>query len=330
MKLSYLDLTTTDPAFNLAVEEYVFDCLPKDRMYVMLWRNDNAIIIGKHQNAHAQINPAFVKEKNIRVVRRLSGGGAVYHDLGNLNFTIIADAQGDTLDFARFCDVVIAALKKAGICAVRNGRNDMTIDGKKFSGNAQYLRQGRVMHHGTILFDSDMTVLSQALQVDEAKIRSKGVDSVRSRVTNVRPCLPRDMTMEQFRALLLQTILEQTPGEAYELSPEDLTEIERRAQARYGTWEWNYGRSPECTLLKKQRFEGCGTVEAHLTLTHSTIEQIALTGDFFSAGDPEVLCRLLEGCPLREDAIRVALKDVSIHRFIMGLKLEDFVSLLTR
>ena len=330
MKLSYLDLTTTDPAYNLAVEEYVFECLPKDRMYVMLWRNDNAIIIGKHQNTHAQINPAFVREKNIRVVRRLSGGGAVYHDLGNLNFTIIADAQGDTLDFARFCDIVIAALKKAGIQAQRNGRNDMTIDGKKFSGNAQYLRQNRVMHHGTILFDSDLTVLSRALQVDEEKIRSKGVDSVRSRVTNVRPCLPEDMTLAQFRALLLQTILEQTPGEAYNLTAEDLAEIEKRKQARYDSWDWNYGQSPECTLLKKQRLEGCGTVEAYLTLSHSTITQLELKGDFFSAEPPELLAQKLIGCPLTEAALSAALAEVDTSRYILGMNPEEFVRLLTQ
>ena len=173
--MNYLDLTTTDPAFNLAVEEYVFEQLPRDRMYVMLWQNDNAIIIGKHQNTLAEINEAYVKEKNIRVVRRLSGGGAVYHDMGNLNFTVIADADGDNLDFGRFCRIVVRALARMGVEAQINGRNDMTIDGKKFSGNAQYLRQGRVMHHGTILFDSDGAVLANALQVDEEKIRAKGV-----------------------------------------------------------------------------------------------------------------------------------------------------------
>ena len=199
--MNYLNLFTTDPAFNLAVEEYVFDYLPKDRMYVMLWQNDNAIIIGKNQNTLAEINESYVREQGIRVVRRLSGGGAVYHDMGNLNFTVIADAQGENLDFGRFCALVVKALQRVGVQAEINGRNDMTIDGKKFSGNAQYLRQGRVMHHGTILFDSNASVLANALQVDEAKIQAKGVKSVRSRVTNVRPCLPEDMTLPQFRQI---------------------------------------------------------------------------------------------------------------------------------
>ena len=330
MKLSYLDLTTTDPAFNLAAEEYVFNSLPKDRMYVMLWQNNNAIIIGKHQNTHAQINEAFVKEKGIRVVRRLSGGGAVYHDLGNLNFTVIADAQGDALDFGRFCDMVIRALEKLGVTAQRNGRNDMTIQGKKFSGNAQYLRDGRVMHHGTLLFDSDMTVLSQALQVDEEKIRAKGVSSVRSRVTNLRPLLSRDMTLAQFRRVLLDTILEQTPGEAYSFVPEDLSAIEQLKARRYDTWEWNYGRSPACTLMKKRRFEGCGTVEAWLTLSQSTIRHLQLQGDFFSIQPPEQLAQQLIGCPLRADALQAVLAKLDTKQYIMGLETEDFVSLLTQ
>ena len=227
MKLNYLDLTTTDPAWNLAVEQFVFDDLPKDRMYLMLWQNDNAVIIGKNQNTHAQINDAFIRQHGIKVVRRLSGGGAVYHDMGNLNFTIISDAQGSTdINFRLFCNPVIRALEKVGIHAELNGRNDMVIDGKKFSGNAQYMRGGRIMHHGTILFDSNASMLAGALQVDEAKIRAKGVASVRSRVTNVRPLLPKDLTLPEFRRILLESILEETPGEEYVLTEKDLAIID--------------------------------------------------------------------------------------------------------
>ena len=155
MKLSYLDLMTTDPSYNLAMEQYVFDCLPRDRMYFMLWQNDNAIIVGKYQNTISEINEQAVRERGIRVVRRLSGGGAVYHDMGNLNFTFITDAGGSSaLDMKLFCAPVVRTLAALGVKAEVNGRNDITIDGKKFSGNSQYLRQGRVMHHGTIMFDS--------------------------------------------------------------------------------------------------------------------------------------------------------------------------------
>jgi len=329
MKLSYLDLTTTDPAFNLAVEEYVFDHLPKDRMYLMLWQNDNAIIIGKHQNTLAQINEAFVREHGIKVVRRLSGGGAVYHDMGNLNFTIITDAENtDALNFRLLCQPVIRALEQVGVKAEINGRNDMTIDGKKFSGNAQYVRGGRIMHHGTILFDSNSAILAQALQVDEEKIRAKGVKSVRSRVTNVRPCLPRDMTLPEFRKILLKSILEEAPGQAYTLTDADLAVIEQLKQ-RYESWDWNYGRSPACTLLKKQRVEGCGTVEAYLTLRSGVIEDIQFRGDFFSAADPEELAQLLQGSRPEPDVIRAALAKTDVAKYFMGLDMEALIQILS-
>ena len=327
--LNYLDLTTTDPAWNLAVEEYVFDHLPKDRMYVMLWQNDHAIIIGKHQNTLAEINESYVKEQGIRVVRRLSGGGAVYHDMGNLNYTIIADAQEESLDFGRFCDMVIRALAKAGVKAERNGRNDMTIDGKKFSGNAQYVRNGRIMHHGTILFDSNMSVLAGALQVDPAKIQAKGVKSVRSRVTNVRPYLPEDLTLAQFRAFLLESILEEFPGEKYELTETDMTAIAASKERRYGTWEWNFGYSPACTVSKKQRFEGCGSIEAFLDINKGCIRNITFRGDFFAAEDPAALAEVLKDCPLEETALAQRLGNMDISRYFMGLNLESFLQLLT-
>ena len=326
--MNYLNLTTTDPAFNLAVEEYVFDYLPKDRMYVMLWQNDNAIIIGKNQNTLAEINESYVKEQGIRVVRRLSGGGAVYHDMGNLNFTVIADAQGETLDFGRFCALVVKALQRVGVHAEINGRNDMTIDGKKFSGNAQYLRHGRVMHHGTILFDSNASVLANALQVDEAKIQAKGVKSVRSRVTNVRPCLPVDMTLPQFRQVLLDTILEEEPGEEYVLTEKDLAIVENLKASRYDTWEWNYGHSPECTLHKKGRVEGCGTVEAFITLRDGKISQLVFKGDFFGIQEPEQLAQLLIGCRPDRTSLEEKLASIDVSRYFMGLTATGLAAIL--
>lgn len=325
--LSYLDLTTTDAAWNLAVEEYVFEKLPRDRMYVMLWQNRNAIIIGKHQNTLAQINPAFVQEKQIQVVRRLSGGGAVYHDMGNLNYTVIADGEG-ALDFGRFCTIVLDALEKVGIRGQLNGRNDMTVEGKKFSGNAQYAREGRVMHHGTILFDSDGSVLEKALQVDEAKIRAKGIQSVRSRVTNLRPLLQRDMTLEEFRKVLLQSILEQFPGSPYTLTPEDLEAIRALKEQRYDTWQWNYGHSPSCSVVRKRRVEGCGTVEAYLQLDKGCIRQVSFRGDFFSAREPEGLAQALVGCPLTREALDRALEGLDVSSFFLGLDRDTLVSIL--
>lgn len=329
MKLSYLNLTTTDPAYNLAMEQYVFDSLPRDRAYFMLWQNDNAIIIGKYQNTLAEINQPFVEQHGIHVVRRLSGGGAVYHDLGNLNFTFIVDA-GDTkeLDLKLFCLPVVRALDRIGIHAEVNGRNDITIDGKKFSGNAQYLKNGRVMHHGTIMFDSDLSVVEQALRVDPSKIQAKGIKSVRSRVTNVRTYLPQDTSLPEFRSLLLESILSETPGEEYILSAQDLAAVESLRKQRYATWEWNYGASPVCTLMKKQRFDGCGCVEAYLSVSKGLIDGVEFRGDFFSTSDLGELSEKLIGLRPEADAYAGALQNVAISQYFTGLSNEQFLRLL--
>ena len=292
MKLSYLDLMTTDPSYNLAMEQYVFNCLPRDRMYFMLWQNDNAIIVGKYQNTIAEINEEAVRERGIRVVRRLSGGGAVYHDMGNLNFTFITDVgESNALDLKLFCEPVVRTLATLGVKAEVNGRNDITIDGKKFSGNSQYIRQGRVMHHGTIMFDSDLSVVSEALRVDPTKIQTKGIRSVRSRVTNVVEHLPEKVTLPEFRRILLENILKENPGEAYPLTQDDLAAVEKLRAERYATWDWNYGFSPVCTMLRRRRVDGCGLIEAYITVEHGKIAALTFKGDFFSASEPDEIGR---------------------------------------
>lgn len=297
MKLSYLDLMTTDPSYNLAMEQYVFDCLPRDRMYFMLWQNDNAIIVGKYQNTIAEINEEAVRERGIRVVRRLSGGGAVYHDMGNLNFTFITDVgESNALDLKLFCEPVVRTLATLGVKAEVNGRNDITIDGKKFSGNSQYIRQGRVMHHGTIMFDSDLSIVSEALRVDPTKIQTKGIRSVRSRVTNVAEHLPEKVTLPEFRRILLENILKENPGEAYPLTQDDLAAVEKLRAERYATWDWNYGFSPVCTMLRRRRVDGCGMIEAYITVEHGKIAALTFKGDFFSASEPDELAAHFVGC----------------------------------
>lgn len=327
-KTVYIEVSTTDPAFNLALEEYVFEQMPRDREYFLTWRNDNAIIIGRHQNTAAEINEEFVKEKNIKVVRRLSGGGAVYHDLGNLNFTFIVDAlPGQKVDLRKFCQPIADTLCTLGANATVDGRNDILIDGMKVSGNAQYVRQGRVMHHGTILFDSDMSVLGQALRPDPAKAQAKGVKSVRSRVTNVRPCLGKDMTLEEFRAALAGSLM--TGGfEKYELTDEDIAAIEEIRNQRYATREWNYGFCEEGALIRKKRIEGCGTVEAHITLKDDLISGITFRGDYFSTLPPEELSSLFLGLPLVEGALLAALDGHRAGDYITGLENEKLAALL--
>ena len=331
MKLSYLNLTTTDPAINLATEQFVFENLPKDRTYFILWQNDNAIIVGKHQNTLAEINETYVKENSISVVRRLSGGGAVYHDLGNLNFTFITDANYQAnIDFQLFCQPVLKTLASIGVSAEINGRNDITINGQKFSGNSQLIRNGRVLHHGTILFNSDLSVVSKALQVDAEKIKAKGVQSVRSRVTNVREHLKDNISLEKFRFLLLENVLSQQPGSEYVLGDEDLLQIEEIANNRYRTWQWNYGTCPPCTMVKKCRIDGCGTIEAHITIKHGFISEIHFMGDFFCASDPSQLSAFLIGIRPEYQDYEKALGQVDIGKYFAGLSKEQFLKFITQ
>lgn len=331
MKLSYLDLMTTDPSYNLAMEQYVFDCLPRDRMYFMLWQNDNAIIVGKYQNTIAEINEEAVRERGIRVVRRLSGGGAVYHDMGNLNFTFITDVgESNALDLKLFCEPVVRTLATLGVKAEVNGRNDITIDGKKFSGNSQYIRQGRVMHHGTIMFDSDLSVVSEALRVDPTKIQTKGIRSVRSRVTNVAEHLPEKVTLPEFRRILLENILKENPGEAYPLTQDDLAAVEKLRAERYATWDWNYGFSPVCTMLRRRRVDGCGLIEAYITVEHGKIAALTFKGDFFSASEPDELAAHFVGCTPNRAGYEKALGDVDVSRYFAGLQKDELIDILCK
>lgn len=329
MPWSFIDVKTTDPAFNLALEQYAFDNLPRDRCWFLLWQNHNTIVIGRHQNTLAEINEEAVRARGITVVRRLSGGGAVYHDLGNLNFTFIQDAaRGGQLDMGLFCRPVAQALRAMGVEARVNGRNDITIDGQKFSGNSQYVREGRVMHHGTIMYSSDLDVVGQVLRVDPEKITAKGVRSVRSRVTTVRAHMDPPLPLEQFKARLLEEIARERPMEPYTLTPDDIAAVEAIKQSRYDRWEWNYGVSPPCDLLRRRRVEGCGLVEAHIRLVDGCVAGIAFFGDFFSAAEPQELAALLRGCPLREEDLRRRLEGADVSRYFAGLTGDTLADIL--
>ena len=222
-KVVFIESNSNDPRFNLALEQYVFDEMPNDREYFWLWQNHNTIVVGKHQNTAQEINQTYVREHGITVVRRLSGGGAVYHDMGNVNFTFIADTGDmETLNLHAFCTPVVNTLEQIGVKAEVSGRNDITIDGKKFSGNSQYIKHGRIMHHGTLMFDSDLSVVSKALQVSSDKYESKGFKSVKSRVTNIKPYAPADMDMETFKNILKQYMVQGEDVEIHHLSEEEL------------------------------------------------------------------------------------------------------------
>ena len=327
----YIESTATDPRYNLALEQYAFDRFGLEHDIFMLWRNDNAIIVGKHQNTVAEINAPFVAEKGIRVVRRLSGGGAVYHDLGNVNFTFIVKS-GDlgAFDFASFCRPVVKALGELGVTAEINGRNDMTIDGKKFSGNAQYCKRGRVMHHGTILYDSDLSVVGEALVVPKDKIESKGLKSVQSRVTNVKAYMREDLPVERFMTALRDAMFRENAMTAYTLTPEDAEAVATLQQNVYATWDWNYGASPDYSIKKERRLEGCGKIEVHMNVEHGIIGNIAFFGDYFGNTDASALAPVLIGRRVERNELAAALGGICLGEYFHNLEKDAFIEILTQ
>jgi lipoate-protein ligase A len=326
----YIESANTDPHWNLALEQFVFDKLDREHSYFMLWQNHNAIIVGKYQNTQQEINAAFVKEKDISVVRRLSGGGAVYHDLGNLNSTFITSAEKNKgIDFAAFCEPIQKALGSLGVKVDISGRNDMTVDGMKFSGNAQYLKEGRVMHHGTILYDSDMTMIAQSLNPGDDKIVSKGIKSIRSRVTNIRPFMNKDVPLSAFWDALKTYMSAALNMKELTLTPAQLAEVDVLNEKVYSQWSWNYGNSPAYTLRKVRRIEGCGKIEILLDVAkEGIINNIAFYGDFFGNKDPSELGEKLIGHHYQYDEIKSVIKDVDVSQYFHALQTEDFLELL--
>ena len=271
--MKYIVNNSNDPRYNLAFEEYCFKKLSRDEDYVILWINGPAIIVGKNQNTIEEVNSDYVEENGIRVVRRITGGGAVYHDLGNLNFSIITSAEdSQAIDFKKYNIPIVKSLEKLGLNCELSGRNDMTLDGKKFSGIAQSVWKNRVLNHGTLLFDTKLDVLSQALNVKQDKIESKGIKSVKSRVTNIKDNLTDNVDIFQFRDLLLNHIfsMEGLKPEEYKLTQEELAEVQKSFDEKYSTWEWNYGESPKSNYKNYKRYP-FGSIEIRFDLLNGLI-----------------------------------------------------------
>lgn len=301
----YLQTGSTDPAYNLAFEEYVLTNRTEGNILI-LWQNDNAVIVGRNQNTAQEIDSTFISANGIRVIRRNTGGGAVYHDLGNLNYSFITDDTGDRKGFT---GPVVKALEGLGLDACASGRNDILVAGQKVSGTAQQIKNGRILHHGTLLFDSDFSMIAGALTPDPSKFESKGVKSVRSRVGNIRANLTKDMDIQAFWRYLEKSLADSLVFSS--LTEQEILEVQKRKAEKYDTWEWNYGKSPAYALRNKRRFPG-GMLEVNLSVAGGKIAGIKLYGDFLAVQPVDILEKGLIGCPCKEDCLADTLKQLPV------------------
>ena len=317
----YLETGSTDPYYNLAFEETILEtCILGN--YLILWKNDNTIVIGQNQNAEAEIDRDFVEKHDIKLVRRMTGGGAVYHDLGNLNYSFITD--GSSPDDAKvFLSIVTEALRSLGLPAETSGRNDILVGGKKVSGTASRLHHGRLLFHGTLLFDSDLEMVAGALRADPAKFQGKGIRSVRSRIGNIRPMLPRDMTLDAFKEIL-RDALTKGPFIPLMLSSEELVRIEELRNDKYSTEAWNWGRSPAGSFHRKRRYAG-GTIEIAADICDDCLHNVRFMGDYLAMLPQESLCRALENCQLRREELKKIFDDFDASLFFGSITADEVI-----
>ena len=321
----YIVNKSNKPDYNIALEEYCFKKLLHHDKVFILWINEPSIIVGKHQNTFEEINADYVREHGIHVIRRITGGGAVYHDLNNLNYTIISNEnKGVDFDFKTFSQPVIDTLAELSVTAEFTGRNDLVIDGKKICGNAQAYIKGRVMHHGCLLFDTDLSVLSKALESPKDKIESKSTKSVRSVVDNILPNLPEKISVGEFSEKLLEHMKSKFPEMKEHLfSEEELAEIEQLRASKFGTWEWNYGNSPKFNIERQSRFTA-GKIQVFADVENSIIKQIRFYGTFFgNNSDLSKVETALTDVKYTSQAVREALSKIEYNHWFAGFTLDD-------
>lgn len=333
----YVSMKSHNIGENLATEQYLMNNKKFDEPLLLFYYEEPCIIVGRNQNTQEEINQKYVQEHNIRVTRRLSGGGAVYQDLGNLCFSFVVDSNSEEFgDFKSFTKPIVDALHKMGATTAEvSGRNDILVDGKKFSGNAMYTRNGKTFSHGTLMLNVDLDVVTHALNVPEDKIASKGIKSVRSRVTNLRPYLDKeyqDIDVPTFRDILLKELfnvddLADIKDREVQVTDDDQKEIDKLYEQYYNNWDWVYGKSPEFTVKKRQHFD-YGTIDARLNVDDGKINNIKFYGDFFGPEDVSALADKLTGVKYDRDDLASALADVDLAKYFVGISKEQWVDLL--
>jgi lipoate-protein ligase A len=287
-----IHLKKTDPYFCLAAEEYLLKNFSED--IFMRWQSENAVVVGKHQNLLGEINYPFVRENNIALCRRISGGGTVFHDAGNVNFSFIKNVKSPAeISFKMFTAPVVEALAKLGITATTSGRNDLLINGLKISGNAEHVYKNRVLHHGTLLFDSDLKNLGQAIKVSPGKYESKAVQSNRSPVANISQFLKIPMTTGEFMQFLLEVQLENPENSIYNLNENDIQTIEKLTAEKFKTWEWNFGYSPKYSFKNEIEIEE-KILKIEMLIEKGIIVEAQILGDFFTSEIAKQLSKNLQ------------------------------------
>lgn len=323
-----IDSPSNDAYFNIASEEYLLYKYPQEELF-LLYINAPSIIVGRFQNTLAEVNKEYVDKHKIKVVRRLSGGGAVYHDLGNLNFSFHSKEVGDDFsDFSTFTKPVVKLLKQLDVPAKLEGRNDLLVDGKKFSGNAKLAKNGKIIQHGTVLINSEMKVLSEALKINPLKYQDKAVKSIRARVTNLIDYLPEGFDVSQFKAKLIQHMMEENGPETiiYELTEDEIQGIQKLANEKYSSWEWNFGSSPTYSFNKAIKVTA-GFIELHMDVRKGVIQSIKIFGDFFASKPIEEFEALFQNVKHDSEEIKSVLSKVRLLDYFGNIELNALLEL---
>lgn len=323
--MRYIINNSTNPYFNIALEEYCLMNVDVGEDYFILWQNEPSIIIGRNQNPLEEINMGFVEENQIKVVRRISGGGAVYHDLGNLNFTFITEVKGgEKSDFRVIAEPIIRILRQLGVDAMIMGRNDIIAQDKKISGNAQRLYKKRLMQHGTLLFDLDIDALANALTVSMDKIESKGIKSIRSRVGNIRELLNKDMTVDEFKSILHEKLSDGLQSEEIVLTSDDLKKIEEAAKSKFMSWEWTYGETPQFNYRSDKCFP-TGKIGVLLQIKNGLIKSCTFYGDYLAPTDTKPVADHLIDLPYEETRIEQALAEQDLELYFGSITQKELL-----
>lgn len=325
--MRYLKNPSTNPYYNMAFDEYCLESLPIDEPVFFLWQNRPAVIVGYNQEVNTEVNLDYLKEKGIDLVRRVTGGGAVYHDLENLNYTIVGRSEDLERDYPEYAALMMKALQALGVPATLSGRNDILVEGKKVSGFAKRVCKNRLMVHGTLMYNVDVDVLTHVLNPSTTKLQSKGIASVRSRVTNLCNYLPELSDIQAFKNRLEEILSNNYLDAEYKLSEADLANIQQLTDEKFATWEWNYGRSPKATLVHSARL-ACGTVEIHLTLAENRIASCRFGGDFLGNLPASDIEKALTGIPYEINEIRKCLSKLEISRYFDRVSADNLLEMM--